>query len=110
MGWQILVNTNKQNNLFYDTPPTCPSCQEVDESFEHALTCGSSASCTQRDLALQELNTGVKKINTPEQVIEAIITGTTAESILLQLLLEGYMCQQLGLCRAVTCYSQQHIH
>jgi hypothetical protein len=73
-----LANTNRQHHVFYNTSPTCPCCQEVDESFEHVLFCGSSDSCSHRNLALQELTTGLKKINTPEQVPEAIGVGMTA--------------------------------
>jgi hypothetical protein len=61
--------------LFYATSPTCPCCQEYEESFEHVLVCGSTASSSSRASALQELTIGLEKINTPEQVLEAIILG-----------------------------------
>ena len=70
-----LANTNRQNHLFYATSPTCPCCQEYEESFEHVLVCGSTASSSSRASALQELTIGLEKINTPEQVLEAIILG-----------------------------------
>jgi hypothetical protein len=73
-----LANTNRQNQVFYNASPTCPCCQEVDESFEYVLVCGSSDSSSHRNQSLQDLTNELKKINTPEKVLEAILVGMEA--------------------------------
>jgi hypothetical protein len=64
--------------LYCHASPICPCCQEVEESFEHLLTCHSDSSSTQWEQSLQALLKGLKLKNTPATVIEAIVAGTKA--------------------------------
>lgn len=71
-----LANTNRQNHLYYKTSPTCPCCQEAEETFEHVLLYPAEAVANHREIALQELTTSLEKLATPPPVVEAIIHGT----------------------------------
>lgn len=42
-----LINTNRQNHLYYKTSPNCLCCQEAEETCEHVLTCPAEAVATQ---------------------------------------------------------------
>ncbi len=71
-----LANTNRQNHLYYKTSPTCPCCQEAEETFEHVLLCPAEAVTIHREIALQDLTTSLEKLATPPPVVEVIIHGT----------------------------------
>lgn len=70
-----LVNTNKQNQLFYGKSPLCPCCQSSEESLPHLLSCDSDSAMEHRNKALLELQSNLKTINTPMEVIDAIKYG-----------------------------------
>jgi hypothetical protein len=71
-----LANTNRQNNLYYNTTPDCPCCSLTEETFQHVLSCTSSYTVTHRAQALADLVTGLTTAQTPPAIIEAIRYGT----------------------------------
>jgi hypothetical protein len=70
-----LLNTNHQNKKYYDTPDTCPCCNQHGETFAHMLTCNANTTSTMRETQQHLLKTKLSAISTPELVIEAIIAG-----------------------------------
>ena len=70
-----LVNTNQQNHRFYGKSPLCPCCQQYVETVSHVLLCSSLGSTETRSTHLKVLQTDLKSINTPKEVIDALIHG-----------------------------------
>ncbi len=73
-----LANTNVQNQLYYGKSPLCPSCQLVDETWEHVLSCPSELTIANRSEALATLIKTLQTNNTPTQIIEAVSHGIHA--------------------------------
>ena len=71
-----LVNTNVQNQRYYNKSPLCPCCLTENETFDHVLSCSSEATVSARTIALKELRKNLQQINTPIEVIDALIHGT----------------------------------
>ncbi len=70
-----LANTNCQNHLYYNTSPLCPICNEVEETFEHVLTCKHPSTTSFRDTCLAQLDRDLNHINTPSKVVSALLHG-----------------------------------
>jgi hypothetical protein len=67
-----LVNTNKQNHLYYGKSSLCPLCQECKESLSHIFTCKHGKAVTSRSQNLTRLTETLLTIRTPQPVIDAI--------------------------------------
>jgi len=72
-----LINTNRQNFLFYGQSALCPICQQTEETMEHLFTCPHPDAKKSRQQSLSDLQDNLRMINTPIPVIEAIIHGYT---------------------------------
>ena len=70
-----IVNTKKQNHLFYGKSPLCPCCQSSDESLPHLLSCDSNSTTEHRNKAFLDLQSNLKAINTPMEVVNAMTHG-----------------------------------
>jgi hypothetical protein len=70
-----VVNTNIQNHKFYGKSPLCPCCHIKDETLPHLPSCASPSSTKYHDKALLELQNNLIAINTPQEVIKALIHG-----------------------------------
>jgi hypothetical protein len=70
-----LVNTNRQNHLYYKTSPLCPICGLAEETLEHVLTCNHPTTRTCCDECLLQLEKDLQQINTPNIVICTILHG-----------------------------------
>jgi hypothetical protein len=72
-----LANTNRQNNLYYNTTSDCCPCWSfTEETFQHVLSCTSPYATTYRAQTLEELVTGLTTAQTIPEVIVAIWYGT----------------------------------
>ncbi len=67
-----LVNTNRQNSLFYDTSKLCPICHEEEEILQHVFTCPHHNAAKHRQDRLEELFTDLNKAGTPIPIVQAI--------------------------------------
>jgi len=65
-----LVNTNRQNHLYYGHYPLCPLCNQEEETFQHVLVFPQAV--TIQNAALEELIKSLRAIQTPDPVIEVI--------------------------------------
>jgi hypothetical protein len=70
-----LVNTNQQNHRFYGKSPLCPCCEDTVETVPHVLSCTATSSTSNRAISLTVLQTDLKLLNTPVQVIDALTHG-----------------------------------
>ena len=70
-----LVNTNKQNSLYYGSTALCPICSEAEESLPHVLTCSHTDAINHREKALGNLKATLQAIATPWPIIDAILCG-----------------------------------
>jgi hypothetical protein len=70
-----LVNTNRQNHLYYGQSFSCPICQGPEETLLHVFTCPNSEAAAYRLLRLDELYTDLLKANTPPPILAAIKHG-----------------------------------
>jgi hypothetical protein len=70
-----LINTNRQNNLYYGDSPTCPCCKHIEESFLHVLSCSDVSAIAHRSSALSHLLSSLKQIGTPPKIITAFEHG-----------------------------------
>jgi hypothetical protein len=60
-----LVNTNRQNFLYYNKSPLCPGCNMVEETLEHVLGCSAPQTEEFRTIQLEDLKLGLNNIQTP---------------------------------------------
>jgi hypothetical protein len=67
-----LINTNRQNKLYYRISDLCRGCGLHEESFHHLLTCPDSSMVDCRVAALDNLLTSLKAIGTPNQIVDAL--------------------------------------
>ena len=70
-----LVNTNYQNHKFYGKSSLCPCCEQEIETLEHLLSCQVEAVSEHRAHSLLLLQNDLRRLSTPEPVIEAITWG-----------------------------------
>jgi hypothetical protein len=70
-----LINTNRQNNLYYGDSTTCPCCKQIEESFLHVLSCSAVSAIAHRSSALSHLLSSLKQIGTPPKIITAFEHG-----------------------------------
>jgi len=72
-----LLNTNKQNNMYYGSSSLCPCCQVEIETFSHVFKCKSPSASHHRTMALESLQKKLKNIHTPENMVIALLHGIT---------------------------------
>jgi hypothetical protein len=53
---QLLMNTNRQNKLYYGSSNLCPCCQLAEETFQHVLHCPAPSSSTHCSKAFKPPN------------------------------------------------------
>ncbi len=70
-----LINTNKQNHIYYKDSPLCPCCKLENETFLHVFSCPDRSATSHRTLALKQLTLAFKNIGTPQQIVDAIDHG-----------------------------------
>jgi hypothetical protein len=70
-----LVNTNRQNHLFYGTSSHCPICKSSEETLRHVFTCSHPTSVANRQTRLEELCKDLETAKTPPPIIQAIKHG-----------------------------------
>jgi hypothetical protein len=70
-----LVNTNRQNKLYYGTTNICPMCQQTEETFLHVPRCSSEPVSTIHQALLTQLLDSLLSINTPRQILLSIQYG-----------------------------------
>lgn len=67
-----LVNTNRQNNLYYGTTNKCPCCHTEVDTFSHVLNCGGEEATKARQEAFLQLITTSKQLGTPKPILNTI--------------------------------------
>jgi hypothetical protein len=72
-----LVNTNRQNALYYGQSSFCPICNQEEETLLHVFTCPHPTAQLQRHQSLENLTKNLSSISTPIPVIDAIVHGFT---------------------------------
>jgi len=72
-----LVNTNRQNSMFYGQSPLCPICNQEEESTQHVFTCPHADATQHRNQCLEDLWKSLSSVSTPVPVIKAIVHGFT---------------------------------
>jgi len=70
-----LMNTNRQNNLFYGMSNSCPGCNNHEETLEHVLRCSYGPTVVVRQDGLKQLENRLKTMGTPPPVIKVIMEG-----------------------------------
>jgi hypothetical protein len=70
-----LVNTNKQNHMYYGQSFLCPICHAVEESVDHVFTCSHPDASQHRQKCLDDLQRTLQHHLTPSPIIDAIIYG-----------------------------------
>jgi len=70
-----LVNTNRQNHIYYGKPPLCPICNQEEETLRHVFSCPSLEAVQHHQNRLEDLKKTLTGISTPPPVIEAIAHG-----------------------------------
>jgi hypothetical protein len=70
-----LINTNRQNHMYYGSSSLCPCCQEEVEIFPHVLQCKSPSASYQHIVALETLRKNLQSIHTPSNMIAALLQG-----------------------------------
>jgi hypothetical protein len=70
-----LINTNRQNHIYYNDSPLCPCCKLDDETFLHVFSCPDGSATSHRTLAQKQLISTLKNIGTPQQIVDAIDHG-----------------------------------
>jgi hypothetical protein len=69
-----LANTNRQKRLYHGTPPLCPGCVQVEDTFEHVLTCPFPSMHAHQDAGLKQLETALTSI-LPSPLLRMIFHG-----------------------------------
>jgi hypothetical protein len=72
-----LVNTNIQNQLYFGTSPLCPCCLSAEETFSPNTCCPAPSAAAHRSSAFQLLLDDLKKVQTPQEILDAISHGQT---------------------------------
>jgi hypothetical protein len=70
-----LLNTNAQNNRYYQTTNLCPHCQEGPESFQHMVLCCNpdiKKRCNAQQLILWQ---ALDKLCTPKPILDSLKQG-----------------------------------
>jgi hypothetical protein len=70
-----LANFNRQNILLYKSTPLCPLCNEYEETFQHVLQCREASALNHREAQLNTLETHLVNIQTPREIVRAILHG-----------------------------------
>jgi len=70
-----LVNTNRQNKLFYGTSASCPICHSTEETLQHVFTCMHPSAVEHRQARLSELLNDLTKAGTPDPIVQAVRHG-----------------------------------
>jgi len=70
-----LVNTNRQNHLYYGHSSLCPICNSEEETLSHVFSCAAPAAANHRLKSLEDLRKTLISILTPEPVVAAIQHG-----------------------------------
>jgi hypothetical protein len=70
-----LANTNRQNFLLYKSTPLCPLCNDYEETFQHVLQCREASASTHRAAQLHTLEIHLINIQTPREIVRAILHG-----------------------------------
>jgi len=70
-----LLNTNRQNHLYYGQSSLCPICQQAEETMQHVFSCPHPDASLHRQQALEDLLKTLRAIQSPNPVIEAIEHG-----------------------------------
>jgi hypothetical protein len=70
-----LVNTNRQNHLYYGHSSLCPICNSEEETLSHVFSCAAPAAASHRLKSLEDLRKTLISISTPEPVVAAIQHG-----------------------------------
>jgi hypothetical protein len=72
-----LVNTNRQNQLYYGQSPPCPICSQEEETLVHVFTCSHPSATYHRQTRLAELCKDLDTAGTPLPVVQAVCHGFT---------------------------------
>ena len=75
-----LINTNKQNNLYYGTSLLCPICKQEIETKEHVFKCSNPSAAPNRHEHLTALLKTLKQVNLDQNIVKTINYGFTAWS------------------------------
>lgn len=70
-----LVNTNRQNHLFYGTTSQCPICSSEEETLLHVFTCSHPSAIQHRQSCLEKLLSTLDNTQTPQPIIDTIQYG-----------------------------------
>jgi len=70
-----LVNTKRQNHLFYETSPLCPICQLAEETMQHLFSCPHSSAVAHRNQCLDKLYHTLTTAQTPEPLLDSLRYG-----------------------------------
>jgi len=73
-----LINTNKQNHLYYGQSSMCPICNEEEESVDHVFQCSHPEAVQHCQKCLDTLTTTLQHHRTPQPIIDAISHGFTS--------------------------------
>jgi hypothetical protein len=71
-----LMNTNRQNKLYYGSSDLCPCCHLAVESFSHVLSCCDPSAATNHESAFAQFMTALSNTQSPLPIIEAVKHGT----------------------------------
>jgi hypothetical protein len=72
-----LVNTNRQNQLYYGQSPLCPICSQEEETLVHVFTCSHPSAMCHHKTRLAELCKDLDTAGTPLPVVQAVRHGFT---------------------------------
>jgi ribonuclease HI len=67
-----LVNTNRQNHLYYHQSPMFPICFQEEETMTHVFTCSHPSAASHRQTRLKELYNDLNNASTPIPVVTAV--------------------------------------
>jgi hypothetical protein len=70
-----LVNTNRQNRLYYGESDKCPCCNQMEETFQHVLQCSKQSATRHRQIAFSQLIDSLKASGTPGPLLDALTHG-----------------------------------
>jgi hypothetical protein len=70
-----LVNTNRQNNIYYGSSPLCPCCLDTEETFQHVLSCPAISSTGHQIEALAQLFESLCTAGILPQILAALKHG-----------------------------------
>ncbi len=73
-----LLNTNRQNRIYYGKFDQCPFCQTSEETMEHIFLCQHATAAQTRRHQLQVLLDTLAGANTPKLIVDTIRRGFTS--------------------------------